>query len=156
MPSNAVYSTEPHKGEFPAIGSSWFNITCIGSNQLPCPANLDTGYEVSTTLMDYDTARPTRYSWIDNFYLVLNLKTPLNQQDNQVRLISSTTNEVVDSSEPYDPARRRSSYMRQLYDYDTATYCSERYPHNPVPPQQTTSTTDQCVAVQSSLSWFRA
>lgn len=156
MPSNAAYTTQPQKGEFPEIGSRWFNIRTVGNNQLPCPANLETGYEVSSTQLDYDYDRPTEVTWIDTFYLVLNLKTPINQQDNQVRYISSRDNIVVDSAEPYDPERRRSTRMRQLFDFDVATYCGERYPHNdPPPPQSTSAPVNGCPAIQSSLNWFK-
>ena len=153
MPTNAAYSTQPSRGEFPQIGSSWYNATVIGRNTTPCPANLEPGYEMSDLSHDYDYPRPTGADWFDTFYLVLNLRTPINQQDNQVRFFDGTNSVVVDSTEPYN--NPRTSYMRQLFDFDVATYCSERYPHNEPPPESPAAPTDRCADVQSSLNWFR-
>lgn len=147
MPGNAAYSTEPSRGEFPQPGSKWFNGTIVGgSNALPCPLTLTIGYEISDSHQNYDQANLYPVAYVDNYYLVANLKNPINQVRNEVYYVNNNgVATQVDASEPYN--NPRTQYMRQLYDYDTATYCGERVPHNP-------HDSDPC-AVQRTLNMFK-
>lgn len=156
MPNNAAYSDEPSRGEFPPPNQRYYNGTITGTtNGIPCPMNLSMGYEISNSDTDYDWARLYDVDWVDNYYMVLNLKNPINQTPYEVYSVDSYAQVTqVDPSEPWN--NPRNVYMRQLFDFDLAEYCGQRAPHNPpntdppVPPQ-----TDPCQPIQGTLNWFK-
>ncbi len=134
MPSNAAYSTEPSRGEFPQPNSSWFNGNIIGGlNTRPCPLNLATGYEISNINSSYDQASLYPIDTVTDYYVVLNLRHPTDPTGYQVWSVQSNGDAYqVDQSEPWNNPQH--NFMRQLYDFDVATYCGERAPHNPPEP----------------------
>lgn len=146
MPNNAAYSDEPSRGEFPPPNERYSNGIISGQNGVPCPMNLDTGYDISCINTDYDWPRLYPAETVDSYYVVLNLKNPINQTPYEVYSVSGNNPVQVDANEPWN--NPQNNFMRQLFEFDIAEYCGERAPHNP--PES-----DPCAPVQRTLNWFK-
>jgi hypothetical protein len=144
--SGPFYFDKPNRGEFPAPNERYSNGLISGHNGVPCPMNLNTGYDISCMDTDYDWSRLYPAETVDSYYMVLNLQHPLNQTPYEVYSVSGTNVVQVDANEPWNNPQNR--FMRQLFDFDIAEYCGERAPHNP--PES-----DPCAPVQRTLNWFK-